>query len=156
MRSELGLFGGLASSVASSAQFDLVVLLEEPVEHSLVPIHALLSARDPVLDDLDVQEVLDAEMLVIFALPDDVQVEKGFEDGTVHEFVPCIEGVSGGHVSLALSPNKLLQHLHHCKVYFLRVEHVPEKRVHEKLVKSVFELPLQFEERRIVGFQDLR
>ena len=99
--------------------------------------------------------MLNCEVLVVLALPDNVKVEERAEHWAVQKLISCVKAMRYKLMPTSLSFHEFFKHLHHCEVNFLTVEQVPEQRMHEKLVQSILKLSLDLQKCRIVRIKYL-
>jgi len=104
--SMLGVVGatlGLSDAAASRRERHIcIILFEEPEERPFVTIHALHALAEPVFDHLNVQSVLNGEVLEVFALPDNIQVEHGFHDRRLRQLVARVDRMGSVMVACSL------------------------------------------------------
>jgi hypothetical protein len=93
-----------------------VIFLIEPETHLFVLIHRLLAAIEPVFQHGYVHLVLDLEVFVVFALPDNVEVEHRFENRRLHQLILAVEVLPRKHLLLVVHFDELLKDLHDSEV----------------------------------------
>lgn len=143
--------GGLLDTRVLRAQLNAFRSLKKLVHHSVVRVHLRSALLAPLTHDLRVDSLVESEVAVVLAFPEDVAVEKSLEQGADKQLVLCVK--TDRTQTFRWRSCKLLENLQQGKVNFTRVKQVCQRRVQKHLVEPVLELFENLPKRRVLQLE---